>query len=86
MKKNNFQTIYLKNIALLILKLTTLTAVAEKEKHFKKIVAAVSEMNRTELKGETSYFHALDIAVWANSKLNRTTYAAQLVKSLGELI
>ena len=86
MKKNNFQTIYLKNIALLILKLTTLTTVAEKEKHFKKIVDTVNDMNRTELKGETSYFHTLDIAVWAKSKLNRTTYAAQLVKSQGEHI
>jgi hypothetical protein len=81
MKKNNFQTPYLKNIALLISKLTMLDSSREKEKHFQKIVAAVEKMNRTELKGEPSYFHTLDMMVWAKSKLNKTNYAVQLVKS-----
>jgi hypothetical protein len=81
MKKNNFQTPYLKNIALLISKLTMFDSSREKEKHFQKIVAAVEKMNRTELKGEPSYFHTLDMMVWAKSKLNKTNYAVQLVKS-----
>ncbi len=42
---------------------------------------SVNEMNRVELKGEVSYFHTLDIAVWAKSKLNGVAYAEQLVKS-----
>ncbi len=81
MKKNNFHTPYLKNVALLISKLTSLTSEKEKEKHFKKIIEEVSEMNRVELKGEQSYFHSMDIVVWAQSKLNKLSYAEQLVKS-----
>lgn len=81
MKKNNFQTPYLKNVALLISKLSSLNSAAEKEKHFKKIIVEVNELNRVELKGESSYFHTLDTVVWATSKLNKVGYAVQLVES-----
>lgn len=81
MKKNNFQTPYLKNVALLISKLTTLSTEKEKEKQFRKIVEDGTEMNHTELKNFQSYFHTLDIVVWAQSKLHKLSYAEQLVKS-----
>lgn len=81
MKKNNFNTPYLKNVALLISKLTSLTSENEKEKQFKKIIEEVTEMNRTELKNSHSYFHTLDMVVWAQSKMNKVSYAEQLVKS-----
>ncbi len=81
MKKNNFHTPYLKNVALLISKLTTLSSEKEKEKHFQKMIEACTEMNVTELKNFHSYFHTLDMVVWAQSKLNKISYAEQLVKS-----
>ncbi|MCX6199286.1 MAG: hypothetical protein NTY88_08710 [Bacteroidetes bacterium] len=81
MKKNNFHTPYLKNVALLISKLTSLSSEKEKEKHFKKIIEVGNEMNETELKNFHSYFHTLDIVVWAQSKVNKLSYAQQLVKS-----
>jgi hypothetical protein len=81
MKKNNFNTPYLKNIAALISKFATLTSLQQQQKHYKKIIEIVTEMNWTELKGESSYFHTLDMVVWAKSKLNGVSYAQQLVNS-----
>lgn len=81
MKKNNFHSTYLKNISHLLSKLITLNSEKEKQLHFQKMADSVNEMNRVELKGEVSYFHTLDIAVWAKSKLNGVAYAEQLVKS-----